>query len=294
MLTKKHQAACLRAMLIALFAAFGLVPCLSQPVAGSGSKLNEYTRLERRNWKHAPLTKNSLKAAQAMDRVLKEFKAVKTKKEEQAILRRYMRDSYSTAIQTAEALYAAFFFGSKYRIRLSLDQEPFAGASSKELKAAYAAHVRLADPSVIEYAKAAVLIDSSERSFPLPKQTVQSVYKLFKNDPHSWWLLSVYEVSLEFEDKQNRLALYTEVRSLYNSFTNKLVYLHCSDVNNSKIQLNLFLMLFALRLQRYCGVTWGIKAAIRHYTDLVDYKTTDDQTKKTQARAKYLRTRLGF
>lgn len=227
-----------------------------------------------------------------MDRILGEFQRSKTMSQEKAILAKYVRKTYTNPVQTTEALYAAFYYGSKHRVRFSDGGERT--FSAKDFEAAFLAHLALANPAVIEHAKALVLIRSSEHFLVVPPQTVRNVYRLFKNDIHSSRLLSAYEGSLELNDKQNRLALYKEVKDLYDNFPKGLTYLHSSDTRNSRAKLNIYLMLIAYRLHGFCNVSWGREAAIRHYDDLMKFENPDKDTKRAQERARELRARFKF
>lgn len=284
----------IRPFLSVLLVALGIATCFGHQESSYNAQARTPERSHRPVWRAVPLVKNNLKAAEAMSNIRKEFSGAKSKTEERAILKKYLRETYVDPLQTTKALYAAFYYGSKHRVRLALDEERFLGLSSKRVSDAFEAHLRLAEPSVIEYAKVAVLFFSSEHSFNLPSQTIRDIYQLFKKDPHFPWLLIAFEASLSLRDKQNRIVLYNETKSLYDSFPEKSVYIHSSDSRNSRIKLNAHLMLMSFTLYKSCNLDWGLEAAKAHYNELMRFNNPDQEVRMTQKRVRALREQFNF
>lgn len=245
-------------------------------------------------WRVAPLTKRDPKAAQAMDRIRAEFDAATNKLVELAILLKYIKKEYTNPIQTTEALYAVYNFGTKHWTKVGDDEHSTKGISREDLLAAFQAHVKLANPSVIEHAKAAVLAQVREKSLPVRPKTVQDVYKLFSNVPDSGGLLDLHQRSLPDNDKQSRLALYQEVKDLYERFPKDLVYLHCKGREDSRMMLQGQLMMIAYSLGRSCRVDWGFSAAAKHYDAVMAFKGGGDRMRAVQEHIRKLRKRLEF
>lgn len=245
-------------------------------------------------WRVAPLTKRDPKAAQAMDRIRAEFDAATNKLVDLAILLKYIKKEYTNPIQTTEALYAVYNFGTKHWTKVGNDEHSAKGISWQDLMAAFQAHIKLANPSVIEHAKVAVLVQARERTLPVDPPTNKAVYELFRNEPHSRSLLSLYQATLPDNDKQSRLALYREVKDLYERFPKDLVYLHCKGREDSRMMLQGQLMMIAYSLGRSCRVDWGFSAAGKHYDAVMAFKGGGDRMRAVQEHIRKLRKRLEF
>lgn len=229
-----------------------------------------------------------------MDRIRAEFDAATNKLVDLAILLKYIKKEYTNPIQTTEALYAVYNFGTKHWTKVGNDEHSFKGISWQDLVAAFQAHIKLANPSVIEHAQVAVLAQVREKSLPVRPKTVQDVYKLFSNVPDSGGLLDLHQRSLPDNDKQSRLALYQEVKDLCERFPKDLVYLHCKGREDSRMMLQGQLMMIAYSLGRSCRVDWGFSAAAKHYDTIMAFKGGGDRMRAVQEHIRKLRKRLEF